>query len=78
MCEVYNILIKLELIFERKRTQLFEGVSLLLLTLLALQILNVHNFYLAALRTTVFLICDVFASSVPALPSFSKLFCAVS
>ena len=78
MCEVHNILIKLELILKRKRTQLFEGVSLLLLTLLTLQILNVHNFNLAALCTTVFLICCVFASSVPTLPSFSKLFCAVS
>ncbi len=78
MREVYNVLIKLELIFKRKRTQLFEWVSLLLLTLLTLQILNVHNFNLAALCTTVFLICYVFASSVPTLPSFSKLFCAVS
>ena len=74
--EVENVLVELELVFKRKGAQFFKRVGLLFLTLLALQIFDVHNFDLATLGSTIFLVRYVFTSPVPTLASLTEFFSA--
>jgi hypothetical protein len=76
MSEIDDIKIKLELVFKWKSTQSLKRILLLLITLLTLQILDVHYFYLTALRSAVFYVCNILARSMPPNTCFFEPFCA--